>query len=105
MCYGSLAAICSYNVYLIWSKKNKYIFLLTFGCYYSALCCWIIDNAFCHHFQQLNLHAFWHLGAGYGSYLWVVGTVVERGLYLKKQVNIENQCESLGAHYVKFYDV
>ncbi len=43
--------------------------------------CWVPEHVLlpCDHpLQALPLHALWHLGAGFGTYMWTVWTIVDR---------------------------
>lgn len=43
--------------------------------------CWLPEHVWlpCDHpLQALQLHAWWHLGAGWGTYLWIVWAIVDR---------------------------
>merc|ERR1719494_1111010 len=62
-----------------------YIFKLSLLTYGSGFILWIIENAFCKHVQNLQLHAIWHLCAGYGTYAFVTFLLLERLTFLKKK--------------------
>eukprot|EP01083_Nonionella_stella_P180709 645089_1 len=80
------------------SALIKKFFIMGWGFYYGAFTCWCVDMAFCDYIQVLHLHSFWHLGAGYGSYLTLTLLIICRAHYLKKEpkVSVFHVSELLG---------
>lgn len=72
------------SVHLTWRGPAQLQRLLTGSAltYLGTLSlCWIPEHVLlpCDHpLQALQLHAWWHLGAGWGTYLWIVWAVVDR---------------------------
>lgn len=86
--------------------SNK-LFFCCVGIYAMGLSCWIIDQRWCSLMQPFQLHAFWHICAGYGSYLGVYCSVICRGQFLKyaTKLKICRMCSTVPiAHYIIYVD-
>merc|ERR1719192_1526701 len=57
---------------------TRFCIYMFVGFYFGALTLWVIDNLFCERVQRFQLHAFWHIGAGLGTYYWNLVLVVQR---------------------------
>ncbi|ETO29984.1 hypothetical protein RFI_07136 [Reticulomyxa filosa] len=68
---------------------SKKLFIAACLCYYGGWTLWILDQIYCEKVQPYHFHSFWHLGAGYGTYCWILGLVSMRQDFLKKQHKIE----------------
>ena len=54
------------------------LFTLAMIGYVGGFVAWILDNVMCDTVQSYQLHALWHIGAGSGTYLWLLFTVAAR---------------------------
>eukprot|EP00484_Ammonia_sp_Unknown_P004483 CAMPEP_0197055528 /NCGR_PEP_ID=MMETSP1384-20130603/67361_1 /TAXON_ID=29189 /ORGANISM="Ammonia sp." /LENGTH=266 /DNA_ID=CAMNT_0042489141 /DNA_START=29 /DNA_END=829 /DNA_ORIENTATION=+ len=84
------------------------LFGLAIYIYLCGLTLWLVDQKYCHQLQGLiNLHAFWHIFAGYASYLAVFTAIVCRAKFLNKKTELKlaKLCEAVPiAHYIIFAD-
>lgn len=55
----------------------------------SGLFLWILDRSFCSSVVAFHLHAWWHLMAGFGTYLFIMFTVSTRAWRFSKTDTIE----------------
>ncbi|OQR74748.1 alkaline ceramidase 3-like [Tropilaelaps mercedesae] len=81
--YGLLVTTCFIYSYIL--SRREYFplqwFILSLGLYLVGFCVWNVDNVFCGQLRDMReqmprvlgpitqLHAWWHLFAGYASYL------------------------------------
>jgi dihydroceramidase len=68
------------RTYMIFSKTPDsniaFYYKFSVGCYIFGCACWLTEKFFCGHFEATRyLHAIWHLGAGFGTYTFVMWTV------------------------------
>ncbi|ETO07542.1 hypothetical protein RFI_29850 [Reticulomyxa filosa] len=66
-------------------KLFKYA-CITYGCGFAL---WCIENTFCKKVQSFQLHAWWHVLSGAGSYLYILSMIALRSHYLKRQTNLQ----------------
>ncbi|GAB1603507.1 alkaline ceramidase 3-like [Argonauta hians] len=82
---------CEHNLKLVMSGMSIYLF---------GFLLWNIDNVFCHRVRSFRwklgslgpisqLHAWWHLLAGVGTYLAIIFCIHTRYLFLKKEPTIK----------------
>lgn len=83
-----------------YSSLLRKIFYASVILYFVAFTLWFSENAFCPHVQKWQLHAIWHLGAGYGVYLWILSLIIMRCEFLKKKPQIRITQPIPCAHYV-----
>eukprot|EP01084_Bolivina_argentea_P224108 379032_1 len=83
--YGGSLAIQYYYLYLRWDHLAIKYLLICIVCYYGGLFVWIIDLTRCEYVQSFHFHSIWHIGAGYGTYLYILTLVMLRVDYLKKK--------------------
>eukprot|EP00300_Choanocystis_sp_HF-7_P038781 c5611_g1_i1.p1 GENE.c5611_g1_i1~~c5611_g1_i1.p1 ORF type:complete len:287 (-),score=49.32 c5611_g1_i1:168-947(-) len=60
------------------------IFILTVVSYYSGFTLWCVEHYMCDYSQPLQLHAWWHILAGYGTFLWIMFLMGSRCDELKR---------------------
>lgn len=65
------------------------LFKLCFSLYFGGLFLWIVDNAACAYVQPLMLHSWWHLGAGFGTYTWVLVITALRAPGLRATASVK----------------
>ena len=85
----------------------KKLFISCISLYLIGLFLWIIDQKWCKQLQKYQLHAIWHLCAGYASYLAIYTAIVCRAKYLNLYTNIKliKICNTLPiAHCIVFVD-
>jgi len=71
------------------TAQQKQILLISVAFYLGAFFFfWVPENLFCSHLQHLNLHAWFHISAALGSYLWLVFSAFERGTVLNRRPRI-----------------
>ncbi|XP_064639197.1 alkaline ceramidase 3-like [Lineus longissimus] len=82
-------------------QYSKGLAVASYVAYFSAFLVWIIDTNFCPHVRLFRenmfspirpftqLHAWWHAGAGMGTYMATTFTLHARGLYLKKNAQLK----------------
>eukprot|EP00736_Rhodelphis_marinus_P002511 Rmarinus@m.11500 len=63
----------------------KISFFLSFVTYGTALVLWTTENVYCEHVQPYMFHAWWHILAGFGSYMWIVFLVALRAKHHRKR--------------------
>ncbi len=77
--------------------RIRILFPVAITMYLSAFALWNVDNHLCGHLQLLRaylgvfapvieLHAWWHIGVGIGSYLYVVFSIATRMRELNQRV-------------------
>jgi len=85
VCYGSGVAWIMYQSVCLNVKYNveavNVLQEISFLSYAAALCVWLVDRNFCAKVRELYLHAFWHFGAGSGTF-----TLVVLWVYLRQKV-------------------
>eukprot|EP00756_Hemistasia_phaeocysticola_P057515 Hpha_TRINITY_DN34117_c0_g1::TRINITY_DN34117_c0_g1_i1::g.75751::m.75751/K04711/ACER3, YDC1; dihydroceramidase len=72
-----------YSAYLVWWKytdwegvrENRAIWCTSLVSYFLGLTLWVVDNNFCRSVKSLHLHAWWHILAGFGTYMFIMLTV------------------------------
>jgi len=57
--------------------------VVAFVCYAAGLMLWVTDRLYCATVVSMHFHAWWHVLAGLGTYLFVIFTVALRA----KRVN------------------
>jgi hypothetical protein len=60
--------------------------LLFYGGGFAA---WLIDRNFCSTVRSMHLHAFWHFGAGFGTYTSVVFWIWARNEFLQRKQRLQ----------------
>eukprot|EP01006_Ploeotia_vitrea_P066312 TRINITY_DN94718_c0_g1_i1.p1 TRINITY_DN94718_c0_g1~~TRINITY_DN94718_c0_g1_i1.p1 ORF type:complete len:259 (+),score=2.16 TRINITY_DN94718_c0_g1_i1:45-821(+) len=66
----------------------KRLFIMGFAFYFGGLVLWVLDNTLCEHVQSFHLHSLWHIGAGLGTYTFIVFTVVAAAPPLQVQPSL-----------------
>eukprot|EP01130_Rhizamoeba_saxonica_P008738 TRINITY_DN3531_c0_g1_i4.p1 TRINITY_DN3531_c0_g1~~TRINITY_DN3531_c0_g1_i4.p1 ORF type:complete len:254 (-),score=14.63 TRINITY_DN3531_c0_g1_i4:46-807(-) len=80
-----------YMMYLIYpqfdtiSEFSKDLFRKCLVFYFGGFVLWTTENLFCQYVQPFQFHAWWHLGAGYGTYCWILSLLCSRLDYLKRK--------------------
>jgi len=54
------------------TKQDKFLLTVSACSYLSGFCLWIIERLYCEETQIFQLHAIWHIGAGFGTYVWIL---------------------------------
>jgi len=84
-------------------KVVKHVIAIIFFLYAVAGVLWITETMFCDKLKMFNFHALWHLGAGYGMYLYILLLAYMRGRFLRKSVHIKHSSKAQ-MHYVIWMD-
>lgn len=103
--YGILvSALLAMDLRLNTTQKSKpgfVVFLSGFLMYALAFALWNIDNIFCPKLKQIRasnpaalapltqLHGWWHLLAGYATYLHIQSCIHHRQIFLKKDIEFQ----------------
>lgn len=81
-------------------ERVRILYPIAITTYLSAFALWNVDNQLCGHLQWvraylgifapvIELHAWWHIGVGIGSYLYVVFSIATRLQQLQTHVHID----------------
>jgi len=54
------------------NPKTMRLFIMSMSTYGLAAVCWMIDRFLCKFIQPFQLHAWWHLLAGYGTFYFIL---------------------------------
>ena len=94
------------------SPEMRRFFILLVVCYKGGFVLWALEHVFCGSVRPFQFHAWWHLGAGYGTYCWCVFLVMVRCEYLLKRRAKKKEdgadatvtLECFGVHYALMSD-
>ena len=83
---GGVAMLLLYGVSIYGrvSVLTKRIFLMGVISFLAGFLCWIVDDQFCRHVENFNLHIGWHILTSLGGYLFSLCHVTLRAKPLKK---------------------
>lgn len=85
-----MSVVLGYQKCKKWADPlSKYLFKVAVMIYIFGISLWIIEPLFCNITQPFQLHAVWHLCAGYGTYLGIYCTVSMRCRYLARQCQLK----------------
>ena len=70
---------------------------LSLCAYFFGLLLWVCERSFCPAVQPLQLHALWHLFAGFGTYTLNLYWVFQRWGYLQRKPEV---CGPWAARYI-----
>lgn len=65
-------------------RLTRQLFTATAVLYIGGFMLWLLDKLFCDRVVDFYFHALWHLGAGLGTYCWIMFMVSLRGRSLRK---------------------
>ncbi|MES1912563.1 MAG: hypothetical protein MHM6MM_004818 [Cercozoa sp. M6MM] len=72
---NSVTFLSAANLYFRWKElehtRVRKLFVTSMIAYFSGAALWITDRHFCEVVQPLQLHAWWHIAAGVGTFLWI----------------------------------
>eukprot|EP01083_Nonionella_stella_P094803 266094_1 len=72
------------------SRLATVLYLWSVCIYGCGLALWFMDQRWCNQLQSYQLHAIWHLFAGYASYLSVWTAMVLRGKFLNRIAKLKS---------------
>eukprot|EP00823_Brevimastigomonas_motovehiculus_P009463 TRINITY_DN912_c0_g1_i1.p1 TRINITY_DN912_c0_g1~~TRINITY_DN912_c0_g1_i1.p1 ORF type:complete len:305 (-),score=60.06 TRINITY_DN912_c0_g1_i1:295-1209(-) len=89
--YGGVTAFCF--VYTIvkarkMDKLTKQLVAISLSSYAIGFFLWVLEHIFCSSVRPFQLHAWWHLFSGFGSYVWIMISVLMRAKAVKKQAHV-----------------
>ena len=82
-----LLAVISLKCHITKGLTKKF-YILAWLCYFGGFTVWCVDMSFCEYVQSFQLHSFWHITAGYGSYLTLLTLVIIRGKKMKAKPRV-----------------
>ena len=68
---GLAIVLFIYKLRKLKSTVATKLFIATLCLYYGSFCLWIADQWFCPILQPFKFHALWHIGAGYGLFVFL----------------------------------
>ncbi|MES1910137.1 MAG: hypothetical protein MHM6MM_002791 [Cercozoa sp. M6MM] len=86
----SVTGLSGANLYFRWKElehtRVRKLFLASMVSYFSGVALWLIERRFCEVVRPLQLHAWWHVGAGVGTFLWINFAVALRAHLTRRHV-------------------